>query len=323
LRRPLDDMMMSTMPARWRDLVATLALAGITACGGSPGAPVSTDAAAPGAADATASLAPDAAPDAARAADVGPDAGAGGAIDASGWPDAAPGTVLSCGALPPETEEVLLAGAFTSLWIEPMMEPREPPTADFQEEVSGVLSVDGVRPPGAPVLEATSPTSTGDRFAVTANDGRRLTVSYDVEFGRDMRPLAAALRTLAGKKVSLRYVARQRAGWSTAFVVADHQGIALAFDGGLRGHTLTANDLAGLTIEPGPIFCAYAESCPGYGFRSLRITGASDVEIPPTEQGHFTFAGNQYTAANIRHDGPAPGCDGPGFFWAAWALWRQ
>jgi hypothetical protein len=301
---------MPAMPLLRRDILDTLVLVLAVAAGCG-----SSSASAP---DATV-VAPDASADAALALDGAATSDA--LADASlVWPDAAPGAVPACSELPPATNDVLLAGAFTSLWIDPA--PAGPaPTADFQQEISGVLSVDVPVPSGDPILDRPLDSANSQRFAVAASDGRRLTVSYEVEYGTNPRPLATALKTLAGHQVSLRYLARTRPEWSTAFVVADRQGVAFAFDAGLRGHTLAANDLGGLVVQPGRAWCAQSPSCPGASFGSLQIAAATDVEIPPAEERSFMFGGSAYTAANIRHDLGSPGCSDS--VWAAWALWRQ
>jgi hypothetical protein len=258
-----------------------------------------------GAADLVANLGPEVAPDAGSAA-----------------PEAAPAVVPSCTELPAATVDALLAGAFTALWVSPAPPVTDPaPSSDFQQELSGILRAAAVAPPGAPLLD-TQVGGEGERFAVEASDGRRLTVGYSVEFGRTSRPLAAVLAALDGKEVSLRYLARRRAGeWATAFVVADREGLAFAFDTGRRGHVLQAIELGGLTAESRRAWCSSAAVCPGETYTSLQIAAATDVEIPPTEERRFRFGAGEYTAYNIRHHRRPPGCDDGGF-WMAWALWR-
>jgi hypothetical protein len=250
-------------------------------------------------------------------ADAGPPEDA--APDAGAWPDVAPGTVLACDQIPAEGQEALFAGAWVSLWMTPAPAPGPRPTGAFDADITGVLSVDVPVPPAGAIFEGALDRGASQRFAVEARDGRRLTVAYQVDYARVVRPLAAVLSALAGKEVSLRFVARPRPELSLAFVVADRDGLAFAFDAGWRGHTLAANDLGGLSVRPGRPWCSFRDGCPT--FLSLQIAAATDVEIPPTEEGRFTFAGRSYAASNIRHNLPPPVCTDGGH-WSAWALWR-
>jgi hypothetical protein len=255
------------------------------------------------------------------------DAGDGG-LDGRGaqaadlGPEVAPAAVFSCTELPAATAEALLAGVFTAVWASPAPPATEPaPSDDFQRELSGILKAAPGAPVGALLLD-TGVSGSGERFTVEAGDGRRLTVGYSVDYGKNARPLAGVLAALDGQQVSLRYLARRRLGeWATAFVVADRQGLAFALDSGRRGHVLQAIELGGLSAEPGRDWCSWAAVCPGESYQALQIAAASDVEIPPTEERRFRFGASEYSAYNIRHHRLPPGCDDGGF-WMAWALWR-